>query len=125
MLCVAAVILLAFNLGEMQVKAFECEAASTQGQIDATVEKELDEANRTLQEAYSKHLAALGTEDRERLIKSQRAWEIYRDAQCEAVYGMFAGGTVAGAQFIACKRQLTQERDSEIKQTYEEPHFPK
>jgi uncharacterized protein YecT (DUF1311 family) len=43
---------------------------------------------------------------------------------CEASAAVYAGGSLAGTEFVACKGRLTQERLAELKRIYEEPPFP-
>lgn len=62
--------------------------------------------------------------DRDRLMKTQDAWMSYRDLQCEAVYGLYAGGTLAATQLAACKRRMAEARSSELRETYDEPPLP-
>jgi hypothetical protein len=52
------------------------------------------------------------------LKKAQRAWRIHHDAQCQADYKMFAGGTAAPLALTQCRVTLNQERTKTMKYTY-------
>lgn len=45
---------------------------------------------------------------------AQTAWADYRDKACAAVFDYWSGGTIRGAQTIACRRNLTRARTREI-----------
>jgi hypothetical protein len=50
----------------------------------------------------------------ERLLGGEKAFEIYRAAQCEAVYDFWADGTIWGSKELDCEIRLTQLRTHEI-----------
>ncbi|GGO92560.1 lysozyme inhibitor LprI family protein [Stakelama pacifica] len=41
---------------------------------------------------------------------AQKAWEKYRDAQCDNIYRYWQSGTIRGAMALGCKLELTRER---------------
>tara|TARA_B100000678_G_scaffold221054_2_gene188399 strand:+ start:684 stop:1124 length:441 start_codon:yes stop_codon:yes gene_type:complete len=41
---------------------------------------------------------------------AQDAWAKYRDAQCDAIYTYWQGGTIRGAMALGCTLELTQQR---------------
>ena len=74
--------------------------------MDTEWKKSDAELNRVYQESLKK----LNPEQAALLEKAQRAWLTYRDAQCEADYKMFAGGTAAPPALTQCRVTLIQER---------------
>lgn len=44
------------------------------------------------------------------LIKAQRAWLAYREAECGAVYDYWSGGTIRGAMAQTCRMNVTRLR---------------
>jgi uncharacterized protein YecT (DUF1311 family) len=52
------------------------------------------------------------------LIKSQKRWISFRDANCEAYYTLMSGGTSRNTDKIQCLIQMTQERNIYLKKTY-------
>ena len=42
--------------------------------------------------------------------EAQRAWETYRDAECDALYDYWSGGTIRTVMALRCKLNLTDER---------------
>jgi uncharacterized protein YecT (DUF1311 family) len=105
--------------------ASDChQTAKTQREIEDCAKMQMENTSAELQRLYAKYLGTLVGEDRDRLMKAQQAWEQYRDLDCQAAYGTYAGGTMAGAEFAACKAHLTTERVAELKRIYAEPPLP-
>jgi uncharacterized protein YecT (DUF1311 family) len=52
------------------------------------------------------------------LIKSQKRWISFRDANCEAYYTLMSGGTSRNADRMLCLTEMTQERNLYLKKTY-------
>lgn len=44
------------------------------------------------------------------LIKAQRAWLAYRDAECGAVYDYWSGGTIRTTMALTCRLNVTRLR---------------
>lgn len=56
----------------------------------------------------------------EALRASQRAWVVFRDAECEDhVEKFWGGGTGGTVDIIGCKTEKTEQRTKELKQRYE------
>lgn len=104
--------------------AANCKIAKTQREIEQCMAKELAAVQAELDRTYASYLASLTGEDRSRLEKAQRAWERYRDLNCDAASGMYGVGTMAATEFAACKLKLTSERLEELKRIYAEPPHP-
>ena len=50
------------------------------------------------------------TEAKEDLLKAQRNWVNYRDAECDFQINAVKGGSIAPTIYISCKIQLTKQR---------------
>ncbi len=102
----------------------DCEKATTQREIEECSRAEFENASRALETAYNGYLASLTGRECDLLGKAQEAWLRYREVNCEASAAVYAGGSLAGTELVACKERLTQERLAELKRIYEEPPFP-
>lgn len=49
-----------------------------------------------------------------KLRASERAWIAYRDAECDAVYDWWKGGTIRGAMTLGCRTRITEARTLEV-----------
>lgn len=52
------------------------------------------------------------------LEASQKAWEGFRKAECEAVYVWWSEGTIRGAMYQDCMQSLTQSRTEQVWRTW-------
>jgi len=52
------------------------------------------------------------------LLRSQRAWLKYRDANCAAVYTLFSGGTSRNADRLSCLTEMTTTRSQKLRELY-------
>jgi uncharacterized protein YecT (DUF1311 family) len=96
----------------------QCKDAVSTKDIQDCMDSEWKKADRELNRVYQESLKRLKPEQAASLKKAQRAWLTYRDAQCEANYKMFAGGTAAPLALTQCRVTLTQERTKTLKDTY-------
>lgn len=103
----------------------DCKNPITQMEMTYCEEQELDAADKILNAEYQKARKAMKTWDadaegsfkgaEDALVKAQRAWIAYRDAQC-ASYGFQArGGTMEPMLIYGCQAELTRKRTEEIK----------
>ena len=111
------VALFAFATGA--VTGAQCEDAKTTLQINECLAKELKKADAELNGVYRSTMKKLEGADAALLRKAQRAWLVYRDAQCEADRALLDGGTGGPAAFMSCKLELTRKRTAEIQNTYQ------
>lgn len=95
------------------------------------LERNLKSARAELQRLYPKAIASIHSKDNSHIPKpeldkwkaeaeaSQRAWQTYRDIECDkVVLYRWWGGSGAGGASIACSLQKTIARISELKTTY-------
>ena len=93
------------------------DAVSTKDMQDC-MDDEWKKSDAELNRVYQESLKKLKPEPAALLKKAQRAWLSYRDAQCDADYKMFAGGTAAPLALTHCRVTLTQERTKTLEDTY-------
>lgn len=55
---------------------------------------------------------------RKSLLRSQRAWLKYRDANCEAYYTLFSGGTSRNIDRLVCLSEMTTTRSQQLRELY-------
>jgi uncharacterized protein YecT (DUF1311 family) len=73
--------------------------------------------NRVYQEAL-KSAGHYGPKDVDYLRDAQRKWIAYRDAECEAEYSLFGGGTGGPAARSTCLLRITRRRIEDLKSAY-------
>jgi uncharacterized protein YecT (DUF1311 family) len=88
-------------------------AAQTQAGLDRSSLKDFQSADRALNAAYAKLLAAASPAGRTRLRDAQRAWVRFRDADCLAELGP-RQGSVYPLLLNQCMTALTRERAREL-----------
>jgi uncharacterized protein YecT (DUF1311 family) len=98
--------------------AAQCDDKKTTLDISQCLIAELKKADTELNRSYQQALKKLKAADAERLRKAQRAWIVYRDAHCDAEFGLWDGGTGGHIALPQCKLTLTKARTAEIEETY-------
>jgi len=97
-----------------------CPNAVTTLEINRCLSKEIAHAesdlNRYLAEA--RRLLAEESEAAAALDRAQASWLAYRDADCNAVFELYAQGTIRGPMGGGCKLIRTQRRIHDIWETY-------
>jgi uncharacterized protein YecT (DUF1311 family) len=117
--------LMLFAAGGVNAEDVDCDNAETQSDMTSCAQARYDEADKGLNAQYKLTRAAMATIDEDldgdmkgaeqALLKAQRAWINYRDAQCEN-YGFQArGGTMEPMLVAGCLADLTDLRAKELK----------
>ncbi len=117
--------LMLFAAGGANAQDVDCDNAETQTDMTSCAQARYDEADKGLNAQYKLTRAAMATIDEDldgdmkgaeqALLKAQRAWINYRDAQCEN-YGFQArGGTMEPMLVAGCLADLTDLRTKELK----------
>ena len=96
----------------------QCEHAGTTSDTFDCFDHDYKKADVELNRIYTLAFTGLDVKAAENLRKAQRAWIIYRDAQCEAEYNKWGGGSGGPAAHLACLLHLTQLRTRELHKTY-------
>jgi len=112
--------------GAAHAEDVDCDNAQTQSDMTSCAEARYEEADKALNAQYKQTRAAMVAIDKDldgdmqgaeqALLKAQRAWISYRDAQCEN-YGFQArGGTMEPMLVAGCLADLTDLRTKELKE---------
>lgn len=119
----AAVML--FAAGGAYAEDVDCENAQTQTDMTSCAQARYDEADKALNAQYKQTRAAMVAIDKDldgdmkgaeqALLKAQRAWINYRDAQCENSGFQARGGTMEPMLVAGCLADLTDLRTKELK----------
>ena len=115
--------------GAAHAEDVDCDNAETQSDMTSCAQARYDDADKALNAQYKKTRAAMVALDddldgdmkgaEQALLKAQRAWISYRDAQCEN-YGFQArGGTMEPMLVAGCLADLTDLRTKELKELTE------
>jgi len=73
-----------------------------------------------LNERYRALIATAPPNLKLKLQKAQRAWIVSRDADCDAVYENWIGGTIRGPMYAGCMVEKTSERALWLKEMRED-----
>lgn len=101
----------------------QCENKGTTADVTSCYGEEYKKADAELNRIYKSVLKDLNSADVPGLRKAQRAWVVYRDAQCNAEYALWGGGTGGSAGHLHCLLSLTQQRISYFKEFYQHSRF--
>lgn len=96
----------------------QCEKAGTTANTTRCMSNEYEKADAELNRIYKLAFKGLDEKETENLKKAQRAWVIYRDAQCDAEYAKWGGGSGGPAAHLECLGRLTRLRTRELHKTY-------
>src|SRR5262245_3957356 len=111
----------AYGKDELTSKQYsECidkSGGNTSGMLDCN-ERELKRQDDDLNKSYRTLLAKLSPQRRKQLVKAQRAWVNFRDANC-GFYLNPDGGSAARLSSNSCILMTTAERAKEIKDLLE------
>ena len=101
-------------------------AAQTQRQIDADAARDYARADAALNVAYRAAVARARAADAEpgarlpnpgyqaALLTAQRAWLVFRDAECRNQGYSYFGGTMEWMTATYCKQELTEQRTKQL-----------
>ncbi|HYZ15903.1 MAG TPA: lysozyme inhibitor LprI family protein [Candidatus Acidoferrum sp.] len=113
---VAALALMLTTIGPVPVAAAiapsadACARAQTQALITACVDMEARNIDATVNKTYLSVRRHLSGRRRTRLEAAQRTWLAYRNAECDAVAGVFSGGTIEATYRASCRADLDRSR---------------
>ncbi len=110
----------------------DCGASGIQSELNACAARDYAVADRAMNAQWRVTLARVRARDREngkdsfgpptteRLLKSQRAWLAYRDAECALESEEARGGSMQPMLQAGCLARLTEARTEALKQIFEE-----
>lgn len=102
-------------------KAAECPGTSTV-EMRECADKDLTEANRKLNETYTKLQAKVKDDDWKRLQEAQRAWIAFRDKECAYRVGR-QEGTLWPVLNLRCLAEVTDSRAQELEKELSCPSY--
>jgi uncharacterized protein YecT (DUF1311 family) len=114
------VLLSLFFVGYSGAAVASCDNPSSQHEINDCASQAAKEADTKLNAAYKAVMAASDKQRQILLRKSQRAWVVFRDANCEVYYDMTRVkdspviGSMAPQLSLACEKKITEERTLEL-----------
>ncbi|WP_305857888.1 lysozyme inhibitor LprI family protein [Balneatrix alpica] len=99
-----------------QDTSVDCHNAITTMQINQCAGLELEHAQTQLSQYLQASLRHHG-EDAElvqAIERSQRDWQAYMTAHCDAVYTQWREGTIRGLMTLSCQTELTKQRTHQL-----------
>jgi uncharacterized protein YecT (DUF1311 family) len=92
-------------------------------EIEYCANHEFEKEDRKLNASYSQVVAQIKTNSSDKsilsqLVKAQRLWVAFRDAECGAHYTYYIDGTIRGLMFVSCKTELTEQREKDLRSFY-------
>jgi len=94
------------------------------GGIDTAIKDcgsaEIDRQDRELNASYAALKSTLAPGLRTDLIKAQRAWLAFRDAECTFDYSRELPGSLAGLVYQSCKIRMTMARAGDLRRALDE-----
>jgi uncharacterized protein YecT (DUF1311 family) len=125
-LALAALATAIATTGPAAAQDLDCGKAVSTPEITACAARDLDRADRGLNDAYRAALARIDKADmdpgpraewRKALQDAQRKWIAYRDADCDGALAFeWYGGTGASAAVLGCKHEMTLARTKQLKE---------
>lgn len=116
--CLAGALLISASGFAEPPPSESCDSPRGTLEVNRCAKQDLDAQDRLLNETYQKVLWQLNTDPqqttREKLIKAQRLWVQFRDADCKAQESVYDGGTVHIAIYLACLRDHTVQRIKDL-----------
>jgi len=98
--------------------ADECAAAQTQAELTACWTSAADRARTRAEAEYGRVRSWIAEREQphvaESLQRAQVLWAQYRDTYCDAVAGVYEGGTVAAMQRAHCRASMDTDRANDL-----------
>jgi len=99
--------------------ALDCKNAMSTPEINECAAAEQKAVESKLNQVYRRVIKSLETNKdsaaaKDKLVLAQRAWVKFREADCDAVYENWAGGTIRTVMYISCMRQHAEQRIKDL-----------
>ncbi|MDE2420085.1 MAG: DUF1311 domain-containing protein [Gammaproteobacteria bacterium] len=114
-------------MNESQIEQYCAAGKGGTPEIEYCANREFEKADRKLNTTYNQVIAqikanpstnSMGKPMLSQLIKAQRLWVSFRDAECDAHYTYYIDGTIRGLMFVSCKTELTEQREKDLRSFY-------
>jgi uncharacterized protein YecT (DUF1311 family) len=106
---------------QMNAADAPCKSVGVNVDITNCMFKAWKTADADLNRVYVQSRKRVEGADLQRLIAAQRLWVQFRDANCNAAYGLYGGGSAGPMVRAACLEKDTRERIEELKVMYSRP----
>ncbi len=116
--------------GPALAQDIDCENAMTQADMNQCAGLDFESADKALNEAWTEVHDEVKARDADAdadgkgwpdaLLKSQRAWLAFRDAECESQGFAYRGGSMEPMVVATCKAELTTARTQQLQSLIEE-----
>ena len=90
----------------------DCSKAMTQMDMDFCAGKDYQAADKKLNDVYRK--VSADEEGKDKLKAAQRAWIVFRDAECTFETAASEGGSIQPMEYSMCLTKLTKARTKEL-----------
>jgi len=97
-------------------QAADCNNARTQAEMNICAGHELEQTNATINNLYKETMAKYDAEGQDLLRKSERAWIVFRDAECDFRTSGSKGGSIWPLVHAQCLTELTRARIKQLEQ---------
>jgi len=99
--------------------ALDCKNAMSTPEINECAAAEQKVVETKLNQVYRRVIKSLETNKdsaaaKDKLVLAQRAWVKFREADCDAVYENWAGGTIRTVMYIGCMQQHAEQRIKDL-----------
>ncbi len=94
----------------------DCQHASNTLEISQCKEQQTMLSNKQLKHYLAKAKETYRSDTRvsKAIIESQKVWKTYKKAQCDAVYQMYAQGTIVSIMTADCDYEMVKQRTHDI-----------
>ena len=103
----------------------DCRNAATTIEINECADADLKTVEKTLNTTYQAALKAVGDAEgakaKAALVAAERAWIKFREADCNALYELWADGTMRTVVYVSCMRRRAEQRIKELDE-FANPH---
>lgn len=94
--------------------------AQSQSEMNMQALKSYEEADAELNKVYKELVALLDSKEKALLVKAQREWIKFRDADCVFVANDFEGGSMQPLIYSTCLESNTKQRTAQLKSILED-----
>lgn len=104
----------------VEKQVVEKQIADTQIDLNQAAQREYQQADLVLNQAYAQLMTALLPEQQQQLKVAQRAWLKFRDAEADFRAAPYQGGSIQPLIYSQTLLELTEQRSSQLKALYKE-----
>ena len=105
---------------QTQAQSSNCENPQTQTQMNICASEEFARADAQLNQVYQELLPMLSPQRKEQLIKAQKAWILFKEANCEFEASRVSGGSMEPLIRATCLTEQTTKRTADLQRYLQE-----